>query len=158
MDLQTYLLHSGLILTLLSIFYWLLLRRETFFKVNRWLLLGNILLALAIPLLPKPAYVIQLKADLIESFQPAMIESPVVSVQENIPTENTSFIPSNEAIDIGITAVEVVDTKPAPISSLSLLNWVYLIGFCIMLFRFSIQIYSVYRQIKRSEVTKGAGY
>ncbi len=158
MDVQTYLLHSGLILTLLSIFYWLLLRRETFFKANRWLLLGNILLALAIPLLPKPVYVIQLKADLIKSFQPAKIETPVVSIQENIPTENTSFSSSNEAIDLEITPVEVADTKPAPISSMNLLNWVYLIGFCIMLFRFLIQIYSVYQQIKRSEVTKGAGY
>ena len=147
-----YLLHSGLILAFLSIFYWLLLRRETFFKVNRWLLLGNILLALAIPLLPKPAYVIQLKADLLASFQPKVIETPVAGIEDN------SFIPLNEVIDASDTPTDISISKPAPISAETVLKWVYLIGLFIMLFRFIIQIVGVFRQIKKSTITKGAGY
>ncbi len=153
MDVQMYLLHSGLILSFLSISYWLLLRRETFFKANRWFLLGNILLALAIPLLPKPAYVIQLKADLVEFFQPKVIEEVPVGRAENSP-----FIPSGEIIDLGATEMEASTSNPSTISFETLLNGAYLIGFCIMLFRFLVQIFSVYRQIKRSKVTKGAGY
>ena len=120
MDVQTYLLHSGLILAFLSIFYWLLLRRETFFKANRCLLIGNILLALAIPLLPKPTYVIQLKADLVASFQPKVKETPVVSVQESIATKSVPFNPSKEGMNIDATQVDIPTTKPAPISLISI--------------------------------------
>ncbi|MEO0734273.1 MAG: M56 family peptidase, partial [Bacteroidota bacterium] len=51
---MSYLLHVSLLLGGLYLFYWLLLRRETFFRLNRWLLLGSLVLALALPLLKVP--------------------------------------------------------------------------------------------------------
>ncbi|MFK7983007.1 MAG: M56 family metallopeptidase, partial [Saprospiraceae bacterium] len=153
MDIQTYLLHSSVILAFLSIFYWLLLRKETFFKANRYLLLGNILLALAIPLLPRPAYIIQLKAELIESFQPHEV---VVSTDNTFDTDTTTTLPI-ESVTIQESAAAVAE-NPAPIPLEKVLKWIYLIGFFIMLFRFLVQTFAVFRQIKKSSITKGAGY
>ncbi|MEL7159235.1 MAG: M56 family metallopeptidase, partial [Bacteroidota bacterium] len=51
---MSYLLHVSVLLTGLYLFYWLLLRRETFFRLNRWLLVGSMLLALGLPLLKVP--------------------------------------------------------------------------------------------------------
>ncbi len=68
MEIYTYLLYSGSILGLLSLFYWLLLSKETFFQANRWVLIGNIGLACLIPLIPATTSVSQLKQDLIVSF------------------------------------------------------------------------------------------
>jgi hypothetical protein len=50
----TYLTHTSLTLAVLYGSYWLLLRRETFHQLNRWLLLGTMIAVLALPLLPAP--------------------------------------------------------------------------------------------------------
>ena len=46
-----YLLETGICLSLLSLAYWLFLRKETYFNFNRMFLVGSILLALGVPLL-----------------------------------------------------------------------------------------------------------
>jgi len=50
-DLAVYLIRSGAFLALFYAFYWLVLRRETFFALNRAYLLGGAGLALVLPLL-----------------------------------------------------------------------------------------------------------
>jgi BlaR1 peptidase M56 len=50
-DLAAYLIRSGAYLALFYAFYWLALRRETFFALNRAFLLGAAALSLALPLL-----------------------------------------------------------------------------------------------------------
>jgi hypothetical protein len=54
-DLAAYLLRSGVYLALFYAFYWLVLRRETFFALNRAYLLGAAALSLALPLLRVPS-------------------------------------------------------------------------------------------------------
>lgn len=51
-DLASYLLRSGAHLALFYAFYWLVLRRETFFALNRAYLLGTAGLSLVLPLFP----------------------------------------------------------------------------------------------------------
>ena len=155
--MQTYLFHSSLILALLSIFYWLLLRRETFFMANRWLLLGNIVLAMGIPLLPKPAYIIQLKADIIESFQS---KESITTIDNSTKVRDTTPLLPEASLTSqkeNPASLEVVPKKPSLITE-KMLKWIYILGFFIMWFRFLIQLFGVFQQIKRSEVTKGAGY
>ena len=160
--MQTYLLHSGIIMAFLSIFYWLLLRQETFFKANRWLLLGNIIIALVIPILPTPTPIFQLKTDLIESFKLVeKVEKPISSLEENVSNKNNK---SSDESTIPIETVPVYEsTDTTPIKHPSItwavtLKWGYIIGFSIMLFRFLIQLFSVRLQINQSEITKGIGY
>jgi len=54
-DLAAYLIRSGAYLALFYAFFWLVLRRETFFALNRAYLLGAAALALALPLLRVPS-------------------------------------------------------------------------------------------------------
>lgn len=59
-NLVNFLLESGISLALLSLIYLLFLRKETFFKINRWFLLGSVLFSVVLPVLklrifsPKP--------------------------------------------------------------------------------------------------------
>ncbi len=50
-DLITYLLQSAAILSVLYSVYWLFLRKDTFFHVNRFYLLSSLLLSMVMPLL-----------------------------------------------------------------------------------------------------------
>ena len=54
-DLAVYLIRSGAYLSLFYAFYWLVLRRETFFALNRVFLLGSAALSLVLPLLKVPS-------------------------------------------------------------------------------------------------------
>ncbi|RPI99553.1 MAG: hypothetical protein EHM31_09955, partial [Candidatus Aminicenantes bacterium] len=54
-DLALYLIRSGAYLALFYALYWLVLRRETFFALNRVFLLGSAALSLALPLLRVPS-------------------------------------------------------------------------------------------------------
>ncbi|GAA4337679.1 M56 family metallopeptidase [Flaviaesturariibacter amylovorans] len=53
--MMPYILHVALILAGCLVFYKLLLQRETFFRVNRFVLLAGLGLAFALPLVPVPA-------------------------------------------------------------------------------------------------------
>ncbi len=53
--MMPYLLHVGLILAICLVFYKILLQRETFFRLNRWILMICLLLSFGLPLLPVPA-------------------------------------------------------------------------------------------------------
>src|SRR2546427_11643716 len=50
----SYTLHAGLIIAGCCIFYKILLRKETFFRLNRWMLALCLLLAFTLPLIPVP--------------------------------------------------------------------------------------------------------
>ncbi|MEL6143064.1 MAG: M56 family metallopeptidase, partial [Bacteroidota bacterium] len=52
---MNYWIHASIILAGLYGFYWLLLRKETFFKLNRWVLTGSLLVAIFLPLWKIPA-------------------------------------------------------------------------------------------------------
>ena len=54
-ELFLYLGKSGFCLSLLLLFFVIFLQKETFLKLNRWILLFNILLALTLPLLETPS-------------------------------------------------------------------------------------------------------
>jgi hypothetical protein len=49
-----YILHVTVITTICFLFYKLLLQKETFYRLNRWMLMGSLALAFALPLLPAP--------------------------------------------------------------------------------------------------------
>ena len=154
MNSFNYLLYSGSILAFLTFFYWLFLRKETFFLANRWILLGNIVLALIIPLMTLPEIIVPLKKDLVESFQPTFIETTQSTDNESTLTNSATSKVTENASEIPI----INKTKAVPINLWDVLKWIYFIGLSIMLFRFLVQLFSVYQQIKNSEITKGNGY
>ncbi len=52
---MNYLIHAGLLLAACYLYYYLVLQRETFFQLNRWLLLGGIGACFLLPLITVPA-------------------------------------------------------------------------------------------------------
>ncbi|QNL51212.1 energy transducer TonB [Olivibacter sp. SDN3] len=48
---MNYLIIANIYLTLFGVFYWLFLSKETFFQINRWYLIGTVLLSFVLPLI-----------------------------------------------------------------------------------------------------------
>ena len=52
--MTTYLLHTSILLAGFVLFYWFILRQETYFKLNRWILMAGIFCCLTIPTIEVP--------------------------------------------------------------------------------------------------------
>ncbi len=136
-ELLLYLGKSGICLSLLFLFFVFFLQKETFLKLNRWILLANIVLALMLPLMEVPTS--------FSGFDLATIEVPQNSTSISVPT----------------SPLKAENMKPAvEATSRISLNWeaiflsAYLIGFLIFMLRFFAQIFSVLLLIISSEREK----
>jgi len=98
-----YILYAALILTACLIFYKLLLQRETFFRLNRFVLLSCMMLAFMLPLVPVPQQVSFRKAPEPENI--ASPQTPVYpgntnsSIREVSDTTIEEPVPKNELIN-----------------------------------------------------------
>lgn len=125
-EVSLYLAKSGLCLSLMFLFFVFLLQKETFLKLNRWILLTNIILALILPLLERPTW--------FSNIQLVKIETP----EDTISTAE-------------VTSPLVTDHKASSVNKKTAITWnweaivlaVYLIGFLIFLLRFLSQIFSI---------------
>ncbi|TXF90550.1 hypothetical protein FUA23_05485 [Neolewinella aurantiaca] len=108
-----YLIHAGLLLSGCFAYYWLLLRNETHFSLNRWVLLGCLVGSLVLPLVTVPAAWSLRKALVTESVVPDATE-PSSSVA------NTSLISraGTSATESAATKAEMTPaTAPPPAST-----------------------------------------
>ena len=134
--MTAYLLHSSILLAGLVIFYWLFLRKETFFALNRWTFVFSIILSLLLPLLNVPA-----------SMSLRGGEDLATSALDNI--ENV--FPLNQAESIATDQTDAAKTVDAPIAepaTVTANSWswsqlifgIYIIGVLIFLVVFLVQI------------------
>ena len=140
-----YLLHSSLLLGTIYLFYWLLLRKETFYKLNRHFLIGSVILAMILPLISIPSWM-SIKDDLFK--QEAILVTEILPPPTTITTE-TSEEAKVSSDDVILSSRESVipsaETKTGATSIFSQLNytklfWVlYLIGVCVFILTFLIQ-------------------
>lgn len=148
---MSYLLHVSVLLAGLYLFYWLLLRRETFFQLNRWLLVGSLLLALGIPLLkvppqwsirtPPPA--VALETTKVES-KPAMEASTATAPANDLPSDIIQPSPTREA-------------QNSLLMGLRLPEWsliIYLLGVGVFAMAFLLQLSVVLRKRRGLSVIK----
>ena len=63
-----YIFHSSILLAGSFIFYWLFLRKETFFQLNRWILIGSIIISLGLPFLTVPPQFSMHQAEIIYEY------------------------------------------------------------------------------------------
>ena len=101
-----YLLHAALLLSVFWLFYWLLIRKETYYKLNRYFLVSVIALSLLLPLITIPASLslrpqtTLVKTDAksleLENLEPLVLTStkPIPSADRNL--ENAK--PANEEL------------------------------------------------------------
>jgi len=119
-----YILYAALILTACLIFYKLLLQKETFFRLNRFVLLCCMMLAFVLPLLPVPQQL---------SFRKAAIV--------NVPSEQTTAYHDNitsSTTDPIQTTVAEQPKKNNAVNMEQVMQWIiYLYWFGVIIFAFN---------------------
>jgi len=131
-----FLLESGVSLALLSLIYILFLRKETFFKINRWFLLGSVLFSVVLPILKFRVF----------NPQPVMLAEVTVTPYRNMLEAITVYSHGFSG------SVEQV------ILSTSLLIYVYLVGVAFFFGRFLFRIIQLLLIIRKNEVQVAGGF
>lgn len=125
-----YLIESGISLSLFALVYFLILRKETFFNVNRWFLLVSVVFSAVLPLLHIPFY----------AAQPTVLEevtvTPYVNLLSTITVYGTGFTTEAEHF----------------VLSYSLLGYIYLAGVIFFAVKLCVQIMQIFRLIVRNDV------
>lgn len=143
---MNYLLHAGLLLAACFLYYWLLLRSETHFRLNRWVLLACLAGSLTLPLVTMPA-AWSLKEALVLKVEET--PEPSTSITETmITSEPATTSPKQPTIDAELLSVEPAAASTAskmvpaapPIDWLKILRWVYLVGVLVFGLNFLVQL------------------
>lgn len=125
-----YLLESGISLSLFALVYFLFLRRETFFNVNRWFLLVSVGFSAILPILHIPFYAPQ------ATVLPEVTVTPYINLLSSVTIYGTALSHGAEQF--------VLDY--------SLLGYVYLLGVVIFAGIFLLRIYQIIRLIAQNRV------
>ena len=131
-----YLLSVALILAACFIFYKVLLQQETFFPLNRFILIGCLALSFSIPLIPVPQQWSFRKASTeVELFTPPASQSETTTPQKNTATQ--------PALKKGAAVAIVKEKESSFFKDLSLYDamiWAYWLGVAIFAVNFIVQL------------------
>ena len=144
--MTTYLLHSSILLSAITLIYWFGLRHETFFRLNRWTIILSIFLSLSLPLIHVPAEYVPWRTN------EAPVTNMVEKLVENTPTTETSMPPVNEknTWDESKTPATPEKTETKDTVKESSINWasigriltiIYFIGVGIFTLVFLMQLF-----------------
>ncbi len=155
-----YLLHTSILLTACFAFYWLLLRRETFFKLNRWVLISSILISIGLPFISIP-----------ESWSLKQQEPIVELIKTAVPTitevaETPLAIEKNNTISTGQDTApnDIQPTKIQETTNLStldfnqVLRYLYFIGLGVFALTFLVQLLLLIAKITSLNSMKDGKY
>jgi len=143
--MMPYTLHAGLIIAGCLIFYKVFLQKETFFRLNRWVLMICLLLAFCLPLIPVP-----------QQWSFRKTEEPVVAVHTNadLPVYDTG-VPQTAAQPLPAAAPEKKPVISWP-QVVVWLYWLYWFGVIVFAARFLLQIIALlYRAYTRPVIKDG---
>lgn len=125
-----YLVESGISLSLFAMVYFLFLRRETFFNVNRWFLLFSVVFSAILPLLHIPVYTPQ------PVMLPEVTVSPYVNLLSVVTIYGTGF--THETANF--------------VLSYSIFGYVYLVGVVFFTSKLLWQLLQINSLIRRNQV------
>ena len=126
-----YLIESGVSLSLFALVYFLFLRRETFFGINRWFLLFSIGFSAVLPLLHIPFY----------TPQPTVLAEVTVTPYVNLLSTITIY---------GNGFTQEAETF---VLTYSLFGYVYLLGVALLALKFHFQLFQIVGLVTRNKVT-----
>lgn len=135
-DVLMYALKSAFVLCLLYVPYTLLLHRDSFFRLNRFVLLGVLLLSLVLPL----CNVSWLSMDR----QPVVHAAQMQMVEIGIPV---NLLPQNDVVDEMAEA-----SAPSSFTLFGLLTLIYIIGMAVVLLLRLWQMGSLRLQLRRGSL------
>jgi TonB family protein len=127
-DFIVYLVQSAAILAVLYTVYWLFLRKDTFFHVNRFYLLSSVLLSIVVPLIDIRLFTASPLAPVIVLLDPVMI-----------------------------TSEKIEQMASAHLSGLEIAGVFYFTGVLIFSLRFIIQLMQLAVIIRRNKITRQEG-
>lgn len=143
--LVMYLLKANVLISILFLFYLLMLKNEKFFKLNRFYLLFSLLITLFLPLLPK------LKSSHLEPIQRQFTTAnPLNDLYKTIGNSQTSIGPVN-------TSQIAVDQASAPASLIQILGNTYLLVSGVLLVLSILKVLQICMLIKKTEKHFKAG-
>ncbi|MFK8055368.1 MAG: M56 family metallopeptidase [Saprospiraceae bacterium] len=134
-----YLIHTSVLLAACFAYYWFVLRRETHFTLNRWVLLGCLVGSLALPLITVPAtWSLRASTDELAVTNPSSVEdletaTTPVAIPRVESSQSLEVRPSVSA------SLEELGAISPPVDWFKIIRWVYLIGVLIFGFNFLIQ-------------------
>lgn len=131
-----FIIESGISLALLSLIYILFLRKETFFRINRWFLLGSVLFSVVLPILKLRIF----------SPEPVMLNEITVTPYRNMLEAITVY-----SRDFSGTVEHVI-------LSTTVLIYVYLAGVFLFFARFLFRIIQLSIIIRRNNVQSADGF
>ncbi|MBF4464264.1 M56 family metallopeptidase [Flavobacterium sp. LC2016-12] len=139
-----YILYSALILTACLVFYKLLLQKETFFHLNRFVLLSCMALAFILPLVPVPQQF---------SFRKIAVEKPVIVAKTPV---NANVTPTVKEQPVQPTLVEETKQVINIESIVQLLVYLYWFGVIVFGLNFLMQaVILFYRAYSTSVIQDG---
>ncbi|WP_235524252.1 M56 family metallopeptidase [Pedobacter sp. Hv1] len=134
-----YLLSVALILTACFIFYKVLLQQETFFPLNRFILIGCLALSFSIPFIPIPQEWSFRKANTqIERFIPLAPSNSIAAPENN--TVSQPILKKSETVD---TVAEKPSSFFKDLSFYEIMIWAYWLGVVIFAVNFIVQLGSL---------------
>ncbi len=132
-----YIIHSSIFLSVFFIFYWLLLRRETFYKLNRWLLVGIILISITLPFIKIPQ-AWSINSNNIEVITEQIINNTKVYALNTLRNESKEITIDEKSGLTSLTIIEIV-------------WYIYMIGIVIFSVTFLIQLSSLFHRKRKLE-------
>ncbi|HEX6182147.1 MAG TPA: M56 family metallopeptidase [Chitinophagaceae bacterium] len=125
-----YIINTGLILCGCLAFYKLLLQRETFYKLNRYMLIICLAASFSVPLLPVPHQLSFRKAE------PALVQNTQENIQPNVPATNEAVVNNPESKQVEQPAQQTTAaTSGNTISMAQVMTWLtYLYWFGVIVF------------------------
>jgi hypothetical protein len=143
--MMPYILHAGLILAACLVFYKLLLQRETFFRLNRWVLMVCLVLSFGLPLIEVPQQWSFRRAE-------SPVATPVVAVDKDQPS-------SAPAVNTAPATTASPVIEPKGIDWPMVITWtfrIYWLGVIIFGINFLLQIVILlYRAYTRPVIKDG---
>jgi len=140
-----YILYTALILSACLFFYKLLLQKETFFHLNRFVLLGCMIVAFTLPLLPIPQQL---------SFRKENAVTNTASVKILVPAKSTAEVKKSAPVQ----EVFVEETKQSFDVEMLMQGVMYLYWFGVIIFAFNFLMQAVillYRARSSSAIQDG---
>lgn len=140
--LLLYLIKSGGLLAAFFLTYYILLRNETFFNVNRWFLLTGLVVSTLLPL-----YVIEREVQ--------HTRTPI-PIQPGLTVEDLMAMAGEPAV--AAAAAPMPGTAEVAFEWAQLLPWTYLLVALLLLLHTASNLYSLYRLLRRRQVVKRDGH
>ena len=148
----TYILHSTILLSAITAIYWLALRHETFFKLNRWTIMACVFLSLLLPMIHVPAEYVPWRSNekpidtIVEKIVPHEGAQATIPSEAATPSKSTKYDKKKAKVEPQPTSTAESNNDSFQMASIGkILTYIYFIGVGIFTIGFHHAAYRIIR-------------